>query len=148
MNLLLVFSSSDAHVALVVLYERGHRPASQPHFLYEDCCFLGAGTVRENAKLLLPSFRAFFASSVRRLRRWRANSLHSKRKYLTVWFPCLHSHLPSSIPGHGLIFRIGELRKQGVAAVLFMKWHGHWSVALILVLVSVSPIWLARTAYG
>lgn len=146
MNLLLIFSNLNAHIALVVFYERGHRPTSQPHFFYENCCFLGVETIYKNAKLFLLFF--FFASSVYRLRRWWANNLHFKKKYLTIWFPCLHSHLPSSIPGHGLIFRIGELRKQGVAAVLFMKWHGHWSVALILVLVSVSPIWLARTAYG
>lgn len=55
--------------------------------------------MRSISKLLPPSFRAFFASSVHRLHRWRANSLHSKRMCLTVWFLCLHSHLLSSIPG-------------------------------------------------
>lgn len=89
-------------VALAVFCERGHRPASQPCLLYKNCCFLGAGAsvrMRSISKLLLPSFRASFPSSSHKSRRCRANSLHSKRMCLTVWFPCLHSHLPSSIPG-------------------------------------------------
>ncbi len=44
-------------------------------------------------------FCALFASSAHRFCCWRAKNLHSKRMCMTVWFSCLHLHLPSSIPG-------------------------------------------------
>ena len=53
--------------------------------------------MRSMSKLLFFSFRILLASSVPKLCRWRANSLYSKRTCLTGWFPCLHSHLPTSI---------------------------------------------------
>ena len=73
-----------------------------PVFFMKTAAFLAQGPsvrMRAISRLLPPSFRALFPSSVHKLRRWRARSLHSRRMCLTDWFPCLHSHLPSSIPG-------------------------------------------------
>ena len=78
-----------------------NRPVS-PVFFKNIAAFLAqvpSVKMRSISRLFPLSFRAFVASSVHRLRRWRARSLHSRRMCLTVWFPCLHSHLPSSAPG-------------------------------------------------
>lgn len=62
MNLLLVSLGSNAYVALVVLFEGLiDRPVSPVFFI--DCCFLGAGTIREDAlniQTLSPFFPCFF----------------------------------------------------------------------------------------
>ena len=47
-NLIIDFSSSGAHDTFVILRDRGLRPASQPCFFHEYCCFLYARTISED----------------------------------------------------------------------------------------------------
>lgn len=85
------------------LWRGGHRPASQTRYLHKNCCFLAQGPsvrMRSTSRFLPPSFRDLFASSVHKLRRWRARSVHLRRICLTVGFlACIRTlHLKSLAP--------------------------------------------------
>ena len=81
-NLLLDFSSSVARITLVSSLWKSHRPARHPRFLHKYYRFLTQDPsvmMRTIPKLLPPSFRAFFASSVHGSQRAREYSLDTRR---------------------------------------------------------------------